>query len=528
METYSASKFFQEQKDQVRYWINLGCDLVACDTHIKQPIEKWSQNTVGEPDYESRLEQGFYDDGVAIICGELRRGPNKGKWISCFDFDSSESFEKFCDLFGTSLEELSKKTLVEWHGSPEKIHVFFMTNSPLKDLSITGFEIKASNKRLAFVSPSPYKDGIEHYRAYDKFNTSITIIDNIDKKRFESVIELLVNALTNEEKSYFEGQDEIGKYIDYLESEDTILRAGERHDGTIRMAASMFFRYNNGWDKLSDSERYDKLVEWHKRICSTSLFEEPGREKEVQRIWEDTCKKYTEKRQEERDTRAQSSSKIDDENKTFEKELTAIYHFKGVKHTKDIFFYDNDKGIYVKDAEWLIEQECVRYNPEIKTKDVTDIKNRIMWGNYVDRWQFDSAIEWIAAKNCMINLKTLETKPHSPEFMATMQIPHKYEPSPNFISDFLLDKYQDSGFISDFWWQVVECPCPKIMRFLHEVMAPEDVETVLDFIAYCLWRGFPFHRYLLFNGSGRNGKGVTIELIKRFLGRQNISGKYFR
>jgi phage/plasmid-associated DNA primase len=296
------------------------------------------------------------------------------------------------------------------------------------------------------------------------------------------------------------------------------------------MATSMFFRYKNGWDKLSDPERYDRLCEWHKKHCQPSLFDERAQEKEVPKIWEDTCRKYTDKRQEERNNRqSETASKItDDENKTFEKELTAIYHFKGVKYTKDIFFYDKDKGIYTKDAEWLIEQECVRYNPEIKTKDVTDIKNRIKWSNYVDESRFDADIEWIAVKNCKINLKTLETKPHSPEFMATMQIPHKYEPSPNFISDFLLDKYQDSGFISDFWWQVVECPCPKIMRFLHEVMAPEDVETVLDFIAYCLWRGFPFHRYLLFNGSGRNGKGVTIELIKRFLGRQNISGKYFR
>jgi hypothetical protein len=72
---------------------------------------------------------------------------------------------------------------------------------------------------------------------------------------------------------------------------------------------------------------------------------------------------------------------------------------------------------------------------------------------------------------------------------------------------------------------LVACSCPAIMRFMHEVMAPEDVETVLDFIAYCLWRGFPFHRYLLFNGSGRNGKGVMLEIIKCFLGHNNVSGE---
>ena len=53
----------------------------------------------------------------------------------------------------------------------------------------------------------------------------------------------------------------------------------------------------------------------------------------------------------------------------------------------------------------------------------------------------------------------------------------------------------------------------------------EDIETVLDFMAYCLWRGFPFHKWLLLNGSGRNGKGVTTEFITRFLGRDNVSNE---
>ena len=51
------------------------------------------------------------------------------------------------------------------------------------------------------------------------------------------------------------------------------------------------------------------------------------------------------------------------------------------------------------------------------------------------------------------------------------------------------------------------------------------METVLDIIAYCLWRDLPFHKYLLFNGSGRNGKGTMLAIIKTFLGAQNVSGE---
>ena len=190
---------------------------------------------------------------------------------------------------------------------------------------------------------------------------------------------------------------------------------------------------------------------------------------------------------------------------TLEQELTQKYCFKSMKDTKEIYYYDTTNGIYLKDADWLIEQECIKYYPEIGTKDVNDIKNRIIWSNYIDRTEFDPDIEWLCCKNVMINLLTGESKKHDPNFMATVQIPHTYVN---------LDK--------------TPCkPLPyKILNFLHEVMSnDDDVETVLDFIAYCLWRGFPFHKWLLFNGSGRNGKGVTTELITRFIGYKNVSNE---
>jgi putative DNA primase/helicase len=188
---------------------------------------------------------------------------------------------------------------------------------------------------------------------------------------------------------------------------------------------------------------------------------------------------------------------------TLEQELTEKYHFKSMKDTKEIYYYDTTNGIYLKDADWLIEEECIKYDPESNTNDVNDIKNRIIWSNYIDRTEFDPDIEWICCKNVMINLRTGEVKEHSPEFMSTVQIPHNY------------------------LYNTPHVPLPyKILKFLNEVMSdPEAVETVLDFIAYCLWRAFPFHKLLLLNGSGRNGKGVTTELIKRFLGRNNVSSE---
>jgi putative DNA primase/helicase len=194
-------------------------------------------------------------------------------------------------------------------------------------------------------------------------------------------------------------------------------------------------------------------------------------------------------------------------NDQFEQELINRYHFKVTKDTEDIYYYEKTKGIYLKNAEWLIKQECLKFNPGISPTYVESIKQHIIWGNYIDRTEFDPHIEWLCCNSCMINLRTCETKPHSPKFMALTQIPHDYAPS-------LKMPCLEGCF-----------PPGKIMQFLHQVMGPEDVETVLDFMAYSLWRGFPFHKYLFFNGSGRNGKGVTTNLMIKLLGVKNVSSE---
>ena len=194
--------------------------------------------------------------------------------------------------------------------------------------------------------------------------------------------------------------------------------------------------------------------------------------------------------------------------------VTVSYNFKTFDDSEEIYWYDCKLGIYRSNGESIIKALVESTQPNISTPEVKEIINHIKRRTLMPRSVFDSQTEWLTVGNSVVNLKTLETRPHSPEFMSTIRIPVTY------FSD---------GMVNDFYeWiedPIVANPCPAIDKFMHEVMAPEDVETVLDFIAYCLWRSFPFHRYLLFNGSGRNGKGVMLEIIKCFLGHNNVSGE---
>ena len=133
---------------------------------------------------------------------------------------------------------------------------------------------------------------------------------------------------------------------------------------------------------------------------------------------------------------------------------------------------------------------------ELTNHDVKEFTGHIKRRTFFNRSDFDPAIEWLASKNCMLNLLTGEAATFNPSFLATIQIPVYYSET---------------------------ATCPAIMKFLHEVISPEDVEIVLDVIAYCLWRAFPFQHWILFNAQGDNGKGTLLRLIRRFLGGENIS-----
>jgi putative DNA primase/helicase len=182
------------------------------------------------------------------------------------------------------------------------------------------------------------------------------------------------------------------------------------------------------------------------------------------------------------------------------------YTFATMKDTDEIYYYDSNRGIYVKEGEVFIKKELASMQNYLPTYQVNEIINTIKAKTYTDRKDFDNNIEWVACKDCMINLITGETRPHSPDFMVTMQIPVSYR------------KMSDSSN--------TQFLCPKIMKFLHEIVSDRrDIDTILDFIAYCLWREMKFHKLLILNGEGRNGKGTLCKLITCFLGREHVSSE---
>jgi putative DNA primase/helicase len=219
--------------------------------------------------------------------------------------------------------------------------------------------------------------------------------------------------------------------------------------------------------------------------------------------------------------------------------LIKEYILKTLDDTDEIWYYNSQCGIFVPNAESIIKARTERdkgkpyidengniIKPNLTTYAVNEYINHIRRRTYLSRDDFNPYIEWLACNNCMVNLKTCETSLFSPDFMNTTHIPVNYikynSEHIHTLNDF--HRPNGTGPIADFF-RLVECPCPAIIKFLYEIMTPDDVGLILDFMAYCLWRSYKFNFWMLFNGAGLNGKSVLLMLIERFLGKDNVSGE---
>jgi putative DNA primase/helicase len=102
----------------------------------------------------------------------------------------------------------------------------------------------------------------------------------------------------------------------------------------------------------------------------------------------------------------------------------------------------------------------------------------------------------LVIENGILNIHTLELTAHTPEHYALSMLPVHYNKAAR---------------------------CPKFGRFLSEILNGKMVNTMLEFIGYCLYKSTKYEKAALFIGKGDNGKSTLLNALDIFFGRQNIS-----
>ena len=178
-------------------------------------------------------------------------------------------------------------------------------------------------------------------------------------------------------------------------------------------------------------------------------------------------------------------------------ELMNEYAFKTIKDNEEIYYYDFNRGVYTQGGEWLIKEQCEILYPEVRTHNVQEVINHVKRRTGVSRSRFDSDSPHILnLQNGLLNIQTGEFREHSSNHFSLIQLPVSYEEN---------------------------AKCPQILKFLGQVLHPQDVFTALQIFGYCLYKSVVYEKAVMLFGPGSNGKGVFIKLVEAFVGLENTS-----
>ena len=182
---------------------------------------------------------------------------------------------------------------------------------------------------------------------------------------------------------------------------------------------------------------------------------------------------------------------------------------KVILSDKKIYAIRNDKspemwlykdGIYVPEGVSYVQEYCREIlTEEYTTQFINLVIAKVRADNYINQEDFfaEPPPSLIPVMNGILNLSNGELEEFNPKYHFFNKINAAYNP---------------------------EAKCPIIEQFFKDVMPnKDDITVVQEWFGYCLYRDYKYHRLLVMEGKGRNGKGETLRLLKALLGIENCA-----
>lgn len=158
------------------------------------------------------------------------------------------------------------------------------------------------------------------------------------------------------------------------------------------------------------------------------------------------------------------------------------------------------EGIYVPQARTYIRECCRNLLKEVFTGQLAnEIISKIEADTYIDQEDFfkEEPPNLIAVKNGILDLNTKELKP--------------FDPNKKFFSKLSIDYIPNKK-------------CKSIKDFFDSLFKnKEEVKVIQEIFGFLLYKEYFLEKAIMMLGSGRNGKGKTLELMKRFIGVENCA-----
>jgi putative DNA primase/helicase len=179
------------------------------------------------------------------------------------------------------------------------------------------------------------------------------------------------------------------------------------------------------------------------------------------------------------------------------KEHRFIYEGK----RKDFYYYDQDNGLWINNAEDYIAHYFRKLTDTIddslkKIHVISEIVADIQGYTWEQKGTPEPPINLIPCKNGVYDLKHDVFRNFEAEDFFTWKLPFNYNP---------------------------DAKCPFLERVINTTLPDEEVITLWELMAYSFYRGYPLHKFFLLVGGGSNGKGTFMTIFIKMLSPENVS-----
>jgi P4 family phage/plasmid primase-like protien len=176
-------------------------------------------------------------------------------------------------------------------------------------------------------------------------------------------------------------------------------------------------------------------------------------------------------------------------------ELMGKFHYVTRKTDEMIFVYHQKHGTYTPDGKAHLKTHTRKALGKYLTRNrLSEVINFVTCSTLKDTDTTPSHL--ILVKNGLLNIKTGKLEDFSPDYFILNVVPVRYDPNAKINA---------------------------IENFVKEIIHPDDVSVLQESAGYCLWREYPIHVAIMLIGEGANGKSTWLELLRAFLGNENVS-----
>lgn len=162
----------------------------------------------------------------------------------------------------------------------------------------------------------------------------------------------------------------------------------------------------------------------------------------------------------------------------------------------EMWIYNN--GVYKPNGRSCVQEICRKILEEVYTSQiVNEVISKIEADTYIESEDFfkNDYLDEIPVLNGVLNLKTKKLSEFNPKKIFFNKVQATYNP---------------------------KATCPGIIKHFEDILKDKnDVKVMFEIFGFLLYKDYFVEKAIMFVGDGRNGKGKTIDLMKRFLGTEN-------